>query len=128
VFGGNEDAGFETEAREIGSSGLVFRIVHLVEDEQDGRLGLAEFLGERLVGGGEAVMGIDDEQDQIRGFHGDVRLDGDLGVEAVVDIAADAAGVDERAGTWVAFEGAEMRSRVTPGWSCTMAIFRRRGG
>ncbi len=55
-------------------------------------------MGERLIDGGESVVGIHHEQDQIGRFHGDVRLDGDLGVETVVDIAADAAGIDERAG------------------------------
>ncbi len=32
VFGGDEDAGLEAEAREIREHGFVFRIVHLVED------------------------------------------------------------------------------------------------
>ena len=42
-------------------------------------------------------MGIDDEEDQIGGLHRDVRLDGDLLAEAVIDGGADAAGVDQRA-------------------------------
>jgi hypothetical protein len=76
----------------------VFVVVHFVDDEQDGRLGFAEFLREGLVDGGEACVGIDDEKDEIGGLHGDVGLDADLLVEAILDATADTAGVDEGAG------------------------------
>jgi hypothetical protein len=41
-------------------------------------------LGEGLVDGSEAFLGIDDEEDEVGGLHGDVGLDGDLIAEAVV--------------------------------------------
>ena len=98
MLGGDEHAVAEAEAREIRMRGLVLVVVHLVDDEQDRRLGLAELLRQRLVDGRQTVLGIDDEKDQVRGLHRDVRLDGDLLVEAVVKRRADAAGVDQSAG------------------------------
>ena len=51
VFGGDEDAVAKSEAGEIRVGALVLVVVHLVDDEQDGRLGLAELLSERLIDG-----------------------------------------------------------------------------
>ena len=75
----------------------VLLVINKVDDEQHGRLGLAELLRERLIDRGEAVVGIDHEEDEVGGLHRDVGLDGDLFVEAILNPAADAAGVDEGA-------------------------------
>lgn len=43
-------------------------------------------------------MGVDDEKDQVRRLHRDIRLDRDLIGETVIERSADAAGVDDGAG------------------------------
>ncbi len=97
VFGGDKNAGTESEAGEIGESRFVFGIVDLVEDEQHWGFGFAELLGKRLVDRREAVVGINDKKDQIRRFHRDVRFDRHLIAETVVDIRTDTTGIDQRA-------------------------------
>ena len=76
----------------------MFVVIDLVDDEQDGRFGFAEFLRKGLVDGGETFVGIDEEQDEIGRLHGDVGLHGDLFAESIVKRCTDTAGIDEGAG------------------------------
>lgn len=98
VFCGNEHAIREAKRGEIGEGGFVFVVIDLVEDEKDWWFGFAEFLRERLVDGGEAFLGIDNEKDEIGRLHCDVGLHSDLFAKAIVKRCADAACIDERAG------------------------------
>ena len=98
VLCGDGDAISKSKTSEVAIDALVLVVIDLVEDEPDGRLGLAELLAEGLVDRAEAFLAIDDEEDQVGRFHGDVRLDLDLGAESVVEGCADATCVDDRAG------------------------------
>ena len=69
---------------EIGEGRLVLVVIHLVEDEENVGFGFAQFLRQRLIDRGQALLRIDKEKDEIGGLHRDVRLDGDLLAEAVV--------------------------------------------
>ncbi len=112
VLSGDEDGFREAEAGEIREGGLVLVVIDFVDDEQDGWLGFAELLRERLVDGSEALLGINDKEDEIGRLHGDVRLDGDLLAKTIIEGRADTAGIDEGAG--VAGEGAG-RGDAVPG-------------
>jgi hypothetical protein len=73
------DAG-EIQGGEIRLQVLVFRIVDLVHDEHDWRARLAQHLRELLVDWGEAVLRIDDEEDDVALPHGCIRGRADFGV------------------------------------------------
>ena len=105
MFGGDEEDFGKSESGEIRECGFVFWVVDLVENEHDRWSGLAEFLGDRLVDRSESVVGVDHEQDEVGCLHRDVCLDGDLRVEAILDVAADATGIDDRARVGGCFGG-----------------------
>ena len=83
----------------------MFIVIDFVDDEQDGGLGFAEFLAEGEVDGGEALVGIDDEEDDVGGGDGDIDLEGDLLGKAIIEGGADAAGIDDVAGDGGGFAG-----------------------
>ena len=55
-------------------------------------------MGERLIDGGDAVLGIDDKEDEVGCLHCNVRLGGDSGAESIVKCGSDTTGINDGAG------------------------------
>lgn len=73
-------------------------VIDFVHHQHHLRFRLAEFLAERGIDGGDAIVGIDDKQNDIRRGNGDIDLKRDLFGEAIIERGADAAGIDNFAG------------------------------
>jgi len=98
VFGGDCDALSETELGEVRPRGFVFVVIDLIHHQQHGSLRLAEFLAESGIDRGDAIVGIDDKQNQIGSGNGDIGLKSDLLGKAVIERRANAAGIDDFTG------------------------------
>ncbi len=98
VFGGSGESVAEAEAGEVAGGIVVVRAVGLVHGEDDVGIGLAEELGHFLVDGVNTSAGIDNEDDEVGGVHGDACFESDLVGEAISIEGADPAGIDEFAG------------------------------
>ena len=96
----------ETEAVEVGGLLGEFGAVGLVGDEEDGLIFFAEELGDGLVEGDPAGLGIDDEEDELGLVGGELHLAFDVGGEVVAAPGIDdavAAGVGELEGAATGF-------------------------
>ena len=69
--------------------------VDLVDDEQHGLLRAAQQVRDLVVRAGQAVLSVDEEEDDVRRVHGDLGLAAHLLQQRVVRIGVDAAGVHE---------------------------------
>ena len=78
-------------------------VVSLVDDHDD-RLGrAAQLVGKFFVGGGDALFTVDNEDDDVGLFHGDLSLGANLRAAAGRFAHLDTAGVDQRVGAPVPF-------------------------
>lgn len=100
VFGGGWDTRAEPEAGEVAGGVVVIGTVGLVHDEDDVGIGFAEKLGDLFVDGVDPGAGIDHEDDEVGGVHGNAGLEGDGIGKAVFIDGADPPGVDKLAGSF----------------------------
>ena len=99
VFGGGGESHSKAEAGEVVGGVVVIGAVGFIHHEDDIGLGFAEELGDFLVDGVEPGAGVDDENDGIRGIHGNAGFHGNLIGKSVLVIGADSAGIDDFAGS-----------------------------
>ena len=98
VGGRDGEADPEAEAGEVVGAEVLLRVVRLVEDETHATGRLAQLRGDALINRGEALPGIDEEEDEVGGLHRDRGLRGNRIGEVGVGHGANAAGVNQLAG------------------------------
>ena len=94
---GDGEACTEAEAGELAGAAVDFLDVRFVQNEADAIAGAAEMFGDGLIDGGDSFPGIDQEENDLGGLHGDVRTCGDGIGELDICIGSDAAGIDQLA-------------------------------
>jgi hypothetical protein len=102
----------------------VLLVIDLVDRHDQRLVDLPQLARELEIDRAEPLLSVHDEDQQIRSRQRDIHLRADLFGEAHIDIAADAAGIHDVKGSVPSLHFAAMRSRVTPGMSCTMETLR----
>ena len=98
VGGGEKDVVVKAQSGEFSQVQILLFMVRLVEQEDDGNVRFTEVVRNALVNGSEVVPAVQHEEDEVRRFHGYVRLCRHLFRKAVAQARADAARIHDFTG------------------------------